>query len=165
MSVLVCKVTEGCMVCVHWSDVLVRALRSRCPKGVAVGDTCTMSVECHQLVLFSCSGCRCLLGSLLCRRKSNGHSAQGLLTALHLGIQRMQVCLSVATVWPEHIPLKEDGRGMDSVTLGEAGHTQTHSLHLLFLPVLSQGPGTGLSSLFWATLCLSGHLSPSLGWK
>lgn len=45
-------------------------------------------------------GCRRPHGGLLCRRTSHGHSAQGLLTAIHLELQGMQVRLSVATAAP-----------------------------------------------------------------
>lgn len=47
------------------------------------------------------SGRRHRHGGLLCRRTSDGHATQGLLAALHLGIQGVQVRRSVATVLPE----------------------------------------------------------------
>lgn len=45
-------------------------------------------------------GCRRPHGGLLCRRTSHGHSAQGLLTAIRLELQGMQVRLPVATAAP-----------------------------------------------------------------
>lgn len=60
-------------------------------------------------------GCRRPHGGLLCRRTSHGHSAQGLLTAIHLELQGMQVRLSVATAAPGWRAMGETRGGRGSV--------------------------------------------------
>lgn len=58
------------------------------------------------------SGRRRLHGGLLCRWTSNGHRAQGLLAALRLGIQGMQVCLPA--LHQKSAPLDKSRRGRES---------------------------------------------------
>lgn len=60
-------------------------------------------------------GCRRPHGGLLCRRTSHGHSAQGLLTAIHLELQGMQVRSSVATAAPGWRAMGETRGGRGSV--------------------------------------------------
>lgn len=64
-------------------------------------------------------------GGLLYRWTSDGHSAQGLLPALHLGIQGMQVRLPVAAAFPEECSSRQTQRMQGwwvPGALGKAGH-------------------------------------------
>ena len=112
-------------------------------------------------------------GGLLCRWTSNGHSAQGLLTAIRLGIQGMQVCLPVLLFYQNSVLLNksrgERDSGCQAPGRGWAPKARLREMwgagdpHVP--PLCSHGPCTGLRLPFPCHPGIAGHPVISPGCK